>query len=274
MDSLICMSGNTRGAPRNRWRFISPQPGRTPAMLHSAEGTPTRNNLRQRHQHGTHGKKLEGHTGCVLITVDLHHRIRTLARRMEAVLNERPITYVESDEIQVIRPIDYLHPRAHLSVHVERTNEGPKFNPQPPNTRQQLLEQWSKAQGCRNKFWKIWSREYLQLLRERDPRYHKRRRLQEHRIHRVGEIVLLSDTTASRAFGVWQKSLGSQSDQTTEYELLQSNVPQVAPSYVLLHSCTLSKYRRMKLNKQKSGRGKLPVYAILIRMPMVHSGPH
>uniref|UniRef100_A0A0M3HXD9 Integrase catalytic domain-containing protein n=1 Tax=Ascaris lumbricoides TaxID=6252 RepID=A0A0M3HXD9_ASCLU len=126
--------------------------------------------------------------------------LRTLAAEVEAVLNERPITYVESDDIQVIRPIDYLRPRAHLSVHVERTNEDPEFNPQPPSTRQQLLEQWSKAQECRNKFWEIWSREYLQLLRERDPRFHKGPRLQEHRIPRVGEIVLLSDTTAPRAF--------------------------------------------------------------------------
>uniref|UniRef100_A0A0M3ISP9 DUF2263 domain-containing protein n=1 Tax=Ascaris lumbricoides TaxID=6252 RepID=A0A0M3ISP9_ASCLU len=83
--------------------------------------------------------------------------LRTLAAEVEAVLNERPIIYIESDDIQFIRPIDYLRPRAHLSVHVERTNEDPEFNPQPPNTRQQLLEQWSKAEECQNKFWEIWS---------------------------------------------------------------------------------------------------------------------
>ncbi|VDK17999.1 unnamed protein product [Anisakis simplex] len=125
--------------------------------------------------------------------------LRTFVTEVEAVLNERPLTYVENENIEVLRPIDYLRPRAHLALSMKENAEmEAEFNPHPPSTRQQFLDEWRKSEEYRNKFWIIWSREYLQLLREREQQLHKGPYAQERRTPRIGEVVLLNEQNRPR----------------------------------------------------------------------------
>ncbi|VDK25309.1 unnamed protein product, partial [Anisakis simplex] len=94
---------------------------------------------------------------------------------------------------------DYLRPRAQLALSMKENAEmEAEFNPHPPSTRQQFLDEWRKSEEYRNKFWIIWSREYLQLLREREQQLHKGPYAQERRTPRIGEVVLLNEQNRPR----------------------------------------------------------------------------
>ena len=57
----------------------------------------------------------------------------TLLHKVKAVINERLITYVDSDTITVINPIDFLNPEVSLSCGSRVTNSR-KEQPAPPHT--------------------------------------------------------------------------------------------------------------------------------------------
>ncbi|VDM26564.1 unnamed protein product [Toxocara canis] len=71
----------------------------------------------------------------------------------KAVPNERPLTYVENDNLRILRPVDYLQPKAHLAVQVDTSDKAdPSLEPLPPTTRSQLIDQRGRLQACGDKF--------------------------------------------------------------------------------------------------------------------------
>uniref|UniRef100_A0A914RFZ1 Uncharacterized protein n=1 Tax=Parascaris equorum TaxID=6256 RepID=A0A914RFZ1_PAREQ len=125
--------------------------------LMTRAGASSRNNLRQRHQHGTHDKKLDGYTRCYSGSSSPHphlekdesmkdwtpsikrRRTSNAAVEVEVVLNERPITkYVERNDVQ-------LQETEETGTRLEQTPHPGNFdknvdNPQPAPNAQELGE--------------------------------------------------------------------------------------------------------------------------------------
>ena len=64
----------------------------------------------------------------------------TLLHEVEAVINERPITYVDSDLITVIRPIDFLNPEVSLSCDSGATDAFKEKQAPQPTSRGILIQ--------------------------------------------------------------------------------------------------------------------------------------
>ena len=79
----------------------------------------------------------------------------TLLHEVEAVISERPITYVDSDSITVIRPIDFLDPEVSLSCDLGATDAFKEKQALQPTSRGILIPQWKESQQCLNSFWSL-----------------------------------------------------------------------------------------------------------------------
>ncbi|KHN79134.1 hypothetical protein Tcan_01311, partial [Toxocara canis] len=98
---------------------------------------------------------------------------QTFITETEAVINQRPMTFIESDSLEVLRPADFLRPRANFLTEVEvDKNEECMCSPSPPSSTEALVLQWDQTQRCLQKFWTAWQHEYLHLLREREQHRH------------------------------------------------------------------------------------------------------
>ncbi|VDK17567.1 unnamed protein product [Anisakis simplex] len=123
----------------------------------------------------------------------------TLITETEAVLNQRPLTYLESDSLLVLRPIDYLRPSANLLINVDTDEQGQPSSQNPPTSREEFINQWRQSQSCLNRFWTIWHRLYFQMLREREQSRHVAPHAQTRREPQIGEVVLLRSPNLPRA---------------------------------------------------------------------------
>ena len=96
----------------------------------------------------------------------------TVLMEAEAVVNSRPLVYVDSDinSSFLISPMNFLSlNRNHFMFDFTCSDhEDPEFKTtENISTAQQLLERWKSGQRCLKQFWKIWRNEYLLSLRER-----------------------------------------------------------------------------------------------------------
>ncbi|EJD74032.1 hypothetical protein LOAG_18597 [Loa loa] len=96
----------------------------------------------------------------------------TLIVEIEALLNTRPLTYVEDEEDEYV-----FHPI---------------------KTKDKLVEYWNNTLKTLDVFWKVWRDEYLTSLRERTQREVVSPRLVENREPRENEIVLLAEPNIPR----------------------------------------------------------------------------
>jgi hypothetical protein len=94
---------------------------------------------------------------------------RTIVTEIEAILNDRPITYVSSDlnDPQALTPShlmygDRLTPLPHNPA-VEEELLDPTFGEKPSH----LLDMFSRRQRILKAFWSRWQKDYLTSLRER-----------------------------------------------------------------------------------------------------------
>ena len=121
----------------------------------------------------------------------------TIVTETEAVINTRPLVYVENDiNSKAITPADFITlnnctgvPEIEINYNVVE-----KLS----NT---LLEQWKKGQSRLNHFWKIWTKEYLQTLRERHTLMMKPRKGEVTRLPQIGEVVIVEEENMPR--GRW-----------------------------------------------------------------------
>ncbi|KIH60745.1 integrase core domain protein [Ancylostoma duodenale] len=133
----------------------------------------------------------------------------TLVFECEAMVNSRPLTYVGStvDDSAILRPIDFLMPRANINLFPLQTDEGNNDDMEyVPNIsrKQEALEYFEKLRNYSAKLWKIWNEQYLMELRA-----HHQRRLRQKSFTRkypvVGEVVVIMDDAQPR--GEWKLGL-------------------------------------------------------------------
>lgn len=128
----------------------------------------------------------------------------------ETVLNSRPLTTISSDSLdisnQVLRPIDFLIPLGSVSTPSlwigDPESDDEEWLPAQANSVRELRLLWEKTAKALQKFWQMWSEQYLISLRERYQNYHKHARSETHRHPEEGEIVLLADKEQPR--GHWR----------------------------------------------------------------------
>ncbi|KHN78366.1 hypothetical protein Tcan_00047, partial [Toxocara canis] len=97
---------------------------------------------------------------------------KTLVIECEAIVNSRPLTYVDSAIGNILRPIDFLRPQAIIAVR-EPSSDSDKDAAYRADSRGRLLELWKTTVSSLDRFWKIWTHEYLVSLRERHRTEHQ-----------------------------------------------------------------------------------------------------
>uniref|UniRef100_A0A914PNA9 Integrase catalytic domain-containing protein n=1 Tax=Panagrolaimus davidi TaxID=227884 RepID=A0A914PNA9_9BILA len=124
---------------------------------------------------------------------------------IEATLNSRPLTYVHANDPFVIRPADFIYPSIDLTMPTnEYTNESndPSYIAVTAAGGERLYEKYMKSLEIIDRFWKQWSHDYLNLLRERNNDEHKNTRGAAQRAPVIGEYVLVSEADQPR--GCWK----------------------------------------------------------------------
>ena len=142
-------------------------------------------------------RSLRKSIGRSLLTLS---EFETLLVECEAAVNTRPLTYVSNDPDQlVITPAHFLCMNPNLGFPgVNADINDPEFNPD-SNATDMLLEQLKQGQVRVDRFWEIWSEEYLAALRERGGNQLRQRRVRDHSLPAVGDIIIAKDDHLPRA---------------------------------------------------------------------------
>ena len=114
----------------------------------------------------------------------------TLIVEIEAVLNSRPLVYLDND----INSGTALTPAHFLSINHKAGIPEIEISYMPnQDTRTKLLLMWKKGQSYINKFWQLWITEYLPSLRERHKIQMKGIKGEVDRKPKCGEIVIVNE---------------------------------------------------------------------------------
>ena len=143
----------------------------------------------------------------------------TLLVECEAIVNSRPLTYLDNDSLEYIRPIDFLLPKSEVSIDPGHDKESGDFQ---FSSAEKVLEKWRTSQDSLRKFWSFWKDAYVTSLRERYQLTHRVSRAKEERTPRVGEVVLIKSEVEPR--GKWKlgrviKLQGGNGIRTAEVEI-------------------------------------------------------
>ncbi|VDO39786.1 unnamed protein product, partial [Heligmosomoides polygyrus] len=153
---------------------------------------------------------------------------------IEGTLNTRPLTYQEEhwEDQPMIRPIDFIQRDLLVTYPMEyigESSDDPTYNPPSENlqlqTRRQTEEALRTSYQFTQKFWKIWSEQYLTSLREQ----HVRFLLGNHgspRQPEPGQVVLLADPNLPR--NTWK--MGRITNVTANSEGIVREVELVMPN--------------------------------------------
>ncbi|KHJ88515.1 integrase core domain protein [Oesophagostomum dentatum] len=130
----------------------------------------------------------------------------TVTARIEAIVNTRPLTKLNSSEISELplRPIDFLRGNLHFSLpdhdNITVPND-PDYDPNLIQTEKQAIEAFKHSEAIADKFWDSWSREYLTSLRDQQKIHLKQPRHLSRSPPEIGEIVIIEQELIPR--GSW-----------------------------------------------------------------------
>lgn len=155
--------------------------------------------------------------------------MRTFLVEIEACLNTRPLTYMETDleDRPTIRPIDFIQKDIRLAYPLDLLEKEQEQDDdyRPPEdlvqlrTRTQAIEALNSSHQLTQKFWKIWQTNYLMELRA-----HHQKGLKQGRsttaIPRIGQVVLVMDSNLPR--NAWSMGRITTINSSREVELLSS----------------------------------------------------
>uniref|UniRef100_A0A914XW44 Integrase catalytic domain-containing protein n=1 Tax=Panagrolaimus superbus TaxID=310955 RepID=A0A914XW44_9BILA len=156
----------------------------------------------------------------------------TLLCEVEATLNSRPLTYVHADESFVIRPIDFISPELQTQLPTsssDNQSSDPSYFPSTACGGEKLVERYFKTVEYLDKFWKLWSTDYLNLLRERNNTQHKNHRGAIQRRPMVNENVLVYEPDQPR--GLWKLATIKNVIQSSDGEIRSAEI-QFADGFV------------------------------------------
>ena len=125
-------------------------------------------------------------------------QLSTVLVETEAVINRRPLVYVENDiNSRALTPADFLTMNYYAGIPDIEIDYSPE-----ETSGEKLLKIWKRGQDLLNYFWKVWSTEYLQSLREKHTLKMKAIKGEVQREPKVGEIVIVKEEGIPR--GSWK----------------------------------------------------------------------
>ena len=140
-----------------------------------------------------------------------HTQLQTIITEVEAVINSRPLVYVDDDlENEIITPNHFLPLNIKNGTpELIRNNEDdykndPDYQNEELTTAHKLLQTWKKGNKHLEQFWKVWKDGYLLNLRERNQLFQKHPRIQAKKCPKIGDIVQIEDLLPR---GTWRMGL-------------------------------------------------------------------
>ena len=122
------------------------------------------------------------------------NQLSTILNEVEAIVNSRPIVYVDDDIDDVLTPSHFLCLRnscGFLPALLPSEADDPDYVPT-DNLASKLLETWKKGQRNLDQFWTSWRNDYLLNLRESQTSQHKQPRV-NNCSPKIGDVVLVKD---------------------------------------------------------------------------------
>ena len=147
----------------------------------------------------------------------------TLMVEVEAIVNSRPLTYVNSDIDSglALRPMDFL-----TSLPTGTSEVDPAIRPIGGDAGKNLLRYWKQKQRRLDSLWRQFYDDYLVSLRERGQIGHRNKRSDIYSTPKEGEVVLVKNPDAPR--GTWKlgkviRIIPSKDNNIRSVELLLPN---------------------------------------------------
>ena len=126
----------------------------------------------------------------------------SLLVQVEGILNKRPLTPIDDDTSDVIRPIDFINPRIKMSNPIDIPAQDEYLGQNGNRTVEKIRKYFQKTEECLNEFWEYSHESYLQYLRERAELEHRQSKYRIKRTPIDGEVVLLGEENIPR--GEWK----------------------------------------------------------------------
>ncbi|CAO4377336.1 unnamed protein product [Caenorhabditis nigoni] len=113
---------------------------------------------------------------------------KTTIAECVSIVNMRPISYItQDDDIKPLRPLDFVFPDSNLNHQLDIE---PLDMDSLPQTRSELIENWSRSSSITDNFRRRWSKEYPQILQERKEFLHRQKHTSPKKPE-VGDVVLI-----------------------------------------------------------------------------------
>ena len=132
-------------------------------------------------------------------------QLQTIVKEIEAVVNTRPLTYVDDDvnHITTLTPAHLLGMSSNVGVPELDTEDG-DVDYGRLTSREALIARWKTSQSHLNQFWKLWQEEYLLSLRETHRIKLKQPRITSHLAPTVNSVVIIRDNANVNSRGSWK----------------------------------------------------------------------
>ena len=137
-----------------------------------------------------------------------HTQLQTIITEVEAVINSRPLVYVDDDLVnQIIKPNHFrsLNTKNGTPEPIRNNEDDKKNDPDYQNeeltTAQKLLETWKKVNKHLEHFWRVWKDGYLLNLGERNQPFQKHPRIRAKKCPKIGDIVQIKESLQR---GTWK----------------------------------------------------------------------
>ena len=127
------------------------------------------------------------------------NQLITILTEIEAVVNSRPLVYVDDDinSIHVLTPSDFLsmNPNHVIpdSSHKDGDSQDIDYTEGKVSTTDKLLDIWKCGQRKLNEFWNLWKNDYLLSLRERTQASLKCSKKQSNHVPQIRDVVLIKE---------------------------------------------------------------------------------
>ncbi len=121
-------------------------------------------------------------------------QLQTVLKEIEAVVNSRPLVYVDDDVNSNIplTPGHFLSLNPRTISPALPSDQDEDYRPYDSNS-ERLLNMWRKGQKLLDQFWTLWRDEYLASLRERTQHSLRSSRVKSPFTAQIGDVVLIKD---------------------------------------------------------------------------------
>lgn len=135
---------------------------------------------------------------CMRTTLQKHlltdNQLNTIVKEIEAVINSRPLTYVDEELDHILKPSDFI--AMGRTIAIETNSDGPL--PEGTQAKKDLVNSWKKGIVILDEFKKMFIDRYLLSLRERYSHSHKQPRCTSKLEPSVNQIVQIKGDTKNR----------------------------------------------------------------------------